>query len=126
MANIFGGFSCICSAGYLELRGVPQFMWSTSNCAGYLKSRRVPRIVWEFSPFFVFFSFFQFRPAFYFAVSSFGSQWLQPWQPASVRWLQLPLPPALVWFSVAASSFFIISFFLFTNKINWLISFVLE
>ena len=47
MADIFGGFSCICSAGYLELRGALLFVWGTSNCAGYLKSHRVPQIMLE-------------------------------------------------------------------------------
>ncbi|KAK9193276.1 hypothetical protein WN944_003973 [Citrus x changshan-huyou] len=38
MADIFGGFSCIRYAGYLELRG------GTSICTRYLKSRWAPRI----------------------------------------------------------------------------------
>ena len=61
MADIFGGFSCIRFAGYLELRGVPPitrgtpicmeylilygvplFVWGTSNCAGYLNLSGVP------------------------------------------------------------------------------------
>ena len=45
MADIFGGFSCIRSAGYLQLRGVSQFMWGTSNCAGYLYLRMVTWIM---------------------------------------------------------------------------------
>ena len=36
MADIFGGFSCICSVGYLELRGVPLIVRGTSICVGYL------------------------------------------------------------------------------------------
>ena len=46
MADIFGGFSCIRSAEYLELRGVPLIMRGTPICVGYLYLYGVPLIVW--------------------------------------------------------------------------------
>ena len=49
MADIFGGLSCIRFAGYLELRGVPLFVWGTSICMGYLILYGVPLFVWDTS-----------------------------------------------------------------------------
>ena len=45
MVDIFGGFSCIRFAGYLELRGVPIIIRGTSICVGYLYLYGVPLIV---------------------------------------------------------------------------------
>ena len=45
MVDIFGGFSCIRFAGYLELRGVPLIIRGTSICVGYLYLYGVPLIV---------------------------------------------------------------------------------
>ena len=47
MADIFGGFSCIRSAGYLELHVVPPIMRGTSNHAVHLGLCMVPQIVLE-------------------------------------------------------------------------------
>ena len=46
MADIFGGFSCIRFAGYLELRGVPPITRGTPYYAGYPYLHGVPLFVW--------------------------------------------------------------------------------
>ena len=45
VAGIFGGFSCVRFAGYLELRGVPPNTRGTPICMGYLYLCGTPLIV---------------------------------------------------------------------------------
>ena len=46
MMDIFGGFFCIRSAGYLELRGIPLIVRGTSICVGYLYLYEIPLFTW--------------------------------------------------------------------------------